>query len=127
MSEDLSMRGRIGKFEHERGQFARRHRKCKANTNEAGRLLPCVEIHMVGASYDCPVDFQRHMPHDFLWWILCLTAQAYRGIVSFCAGALVAALIDVVPDALQLLETSLVSAASSSPVGGSLGFLLLFI
>ncbi len=37
-----------------------------------------------------------------------LQFQAYRGIVlSFCAGALVAgALIDVVPDALQLLDTS---------------------
>lgn len=37
-----------------------------------------------------------------------LQLQAYRGIVlSFCAGALVAgALIDVVPDALQLLDTS---------------------
>lgn len=40
--------------------------------------------------------------------LLALRLQAYRGVVlAFCAGALVAgALMDVVPDALQLLETS---------------------
>jgi ZIP family zinc transporter len=40
--------------------------------------------------------------------LLALRLQAYRGLVlAFCAGALVAsALIDVVPDALQLLEVA---------------------
>src|SRR5215510_11052363 len=39
---------------------------------------------------------------------LALRLQAYRGLVlAFCAGALVAgALMDVIPDALQLLESS---------------------
>jgi len=40
--------------------------------------------------------------------ILALQLQAYRGLVlAFCAGALVAgALMDVIPDALQLLEST---------------------
>ena len=40
--------------------------------------------------------------------LIALRLQAYRGLVlAFCAGALVAsALIDVVPDALQLLESA---------------------
>ena len=40
--------------------------------------------------------------------LLVLRLQAYRGLVlAFCAGVLVAgALMDVIPDALQLLEST---------------------
>src|SRR5581483_1766107 len=59
-----------------------------------------------------------------------LRLQAYRGLVlAFCAGALVAgALMDVIPDALQLLEQSQPRFHHHHLCfSGSLGFLCFYL
>lgn len=65
-----------------------------------------------------------------LWGgLIALRLQAYRGVVfAFCAGALVAvALIEVIPDALELLKSSGAVHQQNLLIACALGFLFFYL